>query len=339
VPQSHTIEPIVQVDKKVDNIVTVDTNTTKVIQDNTIEQIDKLAIVYNSKNIGKYAIEATNSAITTLLFDNKSVELKVYDINTQNSDIVSDTLNKIYDENITKIIFMITPSNLKYLVEYKNLDNFKIYLPLINSNQTKISKPNFMFGGIDYTQQFNMLLHNNPKYIVEIYDDSNIGETLHKDLLKTNHKIVSYKLSGKHPNFAAFLKRYKKYFHSTLVLNTSIVKSSIILSQLRANNIQFDSILSSQVNYTALLFILTQKEDREKLKLANSIGKLPIKLQGVNLLLNNDILYNWVNYSVIVGVKYLLENGSTKLFKTLFQNNQVQYTIDILQAQAYKFEH
>jgi len=298
---------------------------------------DDIAIVYASKQIGKYAIEATNSAMVYLLNNKKEFSLNVFDIQNENLNSIHDIFDKLEERNISKVLFMITPKNVHLLYSYEKLDKFKIYLPLVNKYKSKYNIENIVFGGIDYKEQFEVLLSENKTHIVEIYDDSVIGNALHENLIKLNKNITSYKLSSRYTNFSAFFKKNKNITNSTLILNTPIIKSSILLSQLRANEIEVERVLSSQFNYSSLLLVLTQKKDRERLLIANYIDLLPNDLEAINIFLGNDILYNWVNYSVVLGMEYLRTNKNLLFDNIEILDNQVQYNIKLLSTKKYSF--
>jgi SRSO17 transposase len=136
--------------------------------------------------------------------------------------------------------------------------------------------------------------------------------------------------------YKRFLKN-RKFENSMVILNTPIVKTSILLSQIRALDVNIQGVLSTQLNFTPLILSLTQKEDRKNLNVANSIGNLPIDLKEINSILDNNIEYSWVNYSIIVGMEYL--TNSLKLFEDLkIRDNQIVYPITIYKVKKYSFE-
>ncbi len=126
--------------------------------------------------------------------------------------------------------------------------------------------------------------------------------------------------------------------NSSLFLNTSIIQSSIVLSQLRAHGTEPYRILSTQLNYTPLVVSLTQFPDRKKFVVANSIGKTDLKLQESLALLNSDIQYNWVNYSTLIGMDFLYKKNDSELFPSRIKNNQVSYEVQLYKNTRYGFE-
>ena len=84
-------------------------------------------------------------------------------------------------------------------------------------------------------------------------------------------------------------------------------------------------ILSTQLNYNPLIISLTQYHDRINLITANSIEKVNSKLEETMNLLNIDINYNWVNYSILVGVNYLYDQNKENIIINEIIDNQVVY--------------
>jgi SRSO17 transposase len=222
------------------------------------------------------------------------------------------------------VVFLITSQNAKELFSYHNIEYFKIYLPLVNSSKYITYPKNIIFGGIDYKKQFEKLKQIISTNLIEIYDDSSLGELLHSELIAVDgyKNITSLKLVGKNPNYRHFLNKNKILTNSTVILNMPIVKSSILLSQIRANDINVANILTTQINYTPLLLVLTQQKDREHLILSNVIQKLNNKTNALNQIIGNNILSNWVNFSTILGVEYLLYNKKRLFDLVNIQNNQ-----------------
>lgn len=310
--------------------------------DSPLLAIESIAIVYASKTIGKYAIEATNTAMTHLISKKNNFELKVFGIENENYKSISEILNYLEKEEISKVIFMITSSNVKELFRCENIDYFNLYLPLVNNSLYDEYPVNIIFGGIDYQKQFKLLKDIATTNIVEIYDDSTLGEMLHNKLYNMENNISntiqSLKLIGKNPNYSYFLRKNKIIKNSTIILNMPIIKSSILLSQIRANEIDVKNILTTQINYTPLLLVLTQKKDRKNLIIANIIERLPNKIEAINTLLGNDILHNWVNFSTILGIEYFINNQELLFDKININNNQIQYNINLLDASGFNFK-
>ena len=156
-----------------------------------VESSISIGIVFPSYTIGKYALEATNSINTYLIDKNQRFDLKVYDIIVQNKKNLITVVEKLKDDNISKVIAMITKEDLKDLNQIYGINKIQFYLPLINKNdivnKDDISNLNVVYGAISYKDQFKKLIeYANNKPLVEFYGNSGIGRTLH-DYLKDDN--------------------------------------------------------------------------------------------------------------------------------------------------------
>ena len=322
-------------------IIKLDKNDNFEIDENIDTKNQTIAMVYASNEIGKYAIEATNSALTYLLNSNKDFQIKVYDIKSESVNNIQNILSELETKNIDKVILMITAKYINNLFEYKDIDKFHIYLPLVN-NTYKKNLPNIYYGGISYVKQFNYIekdIENNSN-IIEIYDDKSFGNMLHRKMdnsLLQGKIMKSIKIKGKNIVYSRIMERLKNIDNLNIILNTSIIKSSIFLSQLRANDIEVKKIYSTQVNYSPLLLVLTQLEDRKNLIVLNSIPTLSKNIYALNEIMGNDILYNWVNCSVIIGVSYFI-NDYHLSWDLKFIDNQIDYKIKSYDLSGYGFK-
>lgn len=317
-------------------------NESSIFFSKKVSEKPTLAIVFPSYTIGKYALEATNSINAYLLNKNKPFNLVVYDIVTQNKKNILEVMEKIKNDNITKVIAMITKEDIKYLNDVSGITNIKFYLPLINKeNMENIDQSNNLdltFGAISYKKQFKKLIDfANGKPLVELYGNSGIGRTLHT-YLKDENIRYSKKIDDNNGQYKFFLENNKKLDNSVVFLNTPIVKSSILLSAINSQELLISKIFSTQLNYTPLLFSLTQTRDRDKLVIANSIGEIPKDLEEYNNLIGNNLSYSWVNYSTIIGVEYLIQ-GNIDIFEDLsLKENQIIYPIRLYSVEKHSFK-
>jgi hypothetical protein len=128
-----------------------------------------IAIVFPSKVIGKYAIDATNASLSYLIYKNSSFKIKIFDMVNEDKDSVEDIFSKISQENISKIIVLCTYDGAKYLTTVDNLNNYDIYLPLIHKSVLDLNLKYVTYGSIDYSKQFDKLLqYSNEKGIDSI---------------------------------------------------------------------------------------------------------------------------------------------------------------------------
>ena len=124
-------------------------------------------------------------------------------------------------------------------------------------------------------------------------------------------------------------------------INTTQDKNSIILAQLTTFDQQPSKIFTTQTNYSSLILDMTQPYDRKNVYIANIIAKdINEQLLDTNSIFDNDIFYDWVNYSTSIGLDYFfhLTTGKFRLFNEPIINNQVDYYIRIMRPKTSKFE-
>ena len=318
--------------------------TTKPIEKKKVEiKSDDIAILFPSKIIGKYAQETTHSINIYLISKNSPFTLKVFDTLTFDKYNILQSIKKIQKQHIVKVIAMLTKEQLSTLNEIENIDKITFYLPLINKNDIldveRFTHLHLIFGAIDYSKQFRKLITytTDKQHLVEFYDNSAIGYTLHK-YLKPVKLILSKKIDDNNRRYKSFLSKTKKLKNSTLILNTPIIKSSILLSNISAVDLEVKQILSTELNFTPLLFSLTQKLDRKNLIIASSIGYLPKYLEQYGELIGDSFKYNWVNYSAIIGTQYLLYNNIDSFKDIKIQENQIIYPVYLYKVGKYSFK-
>lgn len=334
-------KPIVIKEQKVIEVLSmVDTEVTAKIVDEIEESTNNVAIIFSSQIIGKYAINATNSAISYLISQNNSYTLKVFDIPNEDLQSIEDVFLQLADEKISKVLILFTQSGASKLMQINNINSYDIYLPLIHKNNLDLGIDTIIYGSIDYTKQFDKLLEYTTGKYIEFHDNSQIGHRLVRAISSKNINLIYQKeVDDANGEYRRFLRRSKsKLSNATLIVNMPIVKSSIILSQINANDIKLNKIISTQLNYTPLLLSLTQTRDRKNMIIANSIGKTESMIEEYVAMLDNDIVYNWVNYSSIIGLEYLINKKIDNFQGITLENNQIQYPIKVLSPTKSAFE-
>lgn len=303
---------------------------------------DTICIVYPSNDIGKYALDAINSINTYLIYKNSPFKAVMYDIKTQNEQNFKDIFTKLKKENKTKVLALFTEKFFTEFKDYDLLNDLQLYFPLINiqdqtiKNYSEFLKYDITFAGISYKNQIAALdRYSKSEKTIDLYDNSGIGSIISSFMPKKN-LIYKKEVNDQNAYYKSFLKK-DIFDDSTLFLNTPIIKSSILLSQMTANELEVKNILSTQLNYSPLIFSLTQKTDRKNITIASSIGHIPYKLLEVSTLTNSDIQYNWVNYASLVGVEYL-KNRNVDLFKDLkLENKQIIYPVYLYKVNKFSF--
>ena len=233
-----------------------------------------IAILIDKKQFKKYLPSIINSVNAYFLYKNSDFNLSVYDIN--------QTQEALKHKNI--IYYTYSPKDVYKFKDYNNT----FYFPIINSNDINFSKNNFYFGGIEYKKQIkklSFLIDTN--YTVAINENTLTSQKIFS-IEKEFFNVIPYEY-----NHIKLNNLNRKY----IFLNTSPEKSAQIISGIYYQNIVPNLILSTQINYSPMLISLIQNPALNKIIIANSILNPPKELIDINMLLNSDIKFNWLNYS------------------------------------------
>lgn len=314
----------------------------EVIQEVKVEEKDipaqiSVALIFPSKYMSKYGLGASKVISAYVLQQNLTINMQVFDCIDQNYENLVRTFSQIKEQNITKVIALFTPKMVSYLNNIDGIDDIDIYIPTINKKSSNINSSNIVFGGIDYKQQIDKLLSLSNGKIVNFYSKRGISRKL-TNILENSASNVTNKIVDNSSRYNRLLNNSIKY--KTIFLNTTMVKSSILLSQIRGKDLKPYRILSTQLNYNPLIISLTQRADRTKLVFANSIGKIDPLLEENITLLGADIKYDWVNYSTLIGIDYLIRSSMpvVDLLNYNIEDGQVQYDVNIVKNDGYSFK-
>jgi len=296
----------------------------------------KIAFTYPSKMVAKYARTSMNTILGYLTHKKINYQVKVFDTRTESSENISNAIDRIKEAGYTNVIALYTPNAINALSQV-DTSGLKIYFPIINKSNASVVNNNYIFGAISYDKQISKLLEYSNTKNTMFYQDSFLGNKLKAKYEAQASDIVVSKVIKKKRNYFKGLVRDHRFRNSTLFLNTSIVKSSILLSQLRAYSIYPKVILSTQINYNPKLLSLTQVKDRSNFVIANSIDKVNDKLEDSIATLGGDVKYNWVDYSTLVGISYLYDNNESQVVNVEIEDNQVNYEPKLFKSTAFGF--
>jgi hypothetical protein len=341
IPETPTvIEGLKPIDIKVsegslpdDGITPSDPSYDSNIQDTSIIseiQVDlekvkiKVAFIYPSSLVEKYAKTSLNTISGYLSYQKADYDLSVIDCTNESYANINLAFEKAKQEGITNIIGLFTPSAVSSLDRIVSSD-VKVYLPLIEKKDSLTNNESLIFGSISYEQQMKKLNSYSSSNNAMFYQDTYIGNKLKRAYSSTIYDTrVTKEISKNETNFKNIVKDYR-LSNSSLYLNIDIVKTSLILSQLRAYDIYPKVIFSTQVNYDPMLMLLTQDQDRERLVIANSIDTINNELKDEITTFGGNIVYEWVDYSTLVGINYLYYGNNSNLIKTQIIDNEAIY--------------
>lgn len=307
----------------------------------------KIALLIPKKIVGRYSVASIDTILAYLMTRGGDFDFKVFDSGGESPSDLSETYNKIEQQKYEFVIALLTQAGVENFIESTYV-SIPTYIPTINKNQ--LINPNRLpsklyFGGIDYKAQMQTIVTlagNNS--VVEYDDDSPVGLNLSETLDGMDSNIV-YKSTISSQEAATFAKNLKDQEDflqdSVIVLNTPVVKSGLMLSQLGFSKNKPLKILSTQINYNPSLLMLVLPKDRQNLYIINAIGNTNQKLIEYGSLLSSDLRYDWVNYSTAIGVEMFFNFKDPKInkfFSELINDNQVQYINTIYRAKGSVFE-
>ncbi len=300
----------------------------------------KVAVLIPQKTIKKYAISTVNSVMSYLLYKNYYFDLNVFNSGDEREASIVQALNEIKAGGYRYIIAPVT--NEGAVIIANNVHDTLVFIPTLNKSAVSITNANIVFGGIDYDKQIALLAEKANEKVGAFEDGSALSSQLNTFVRQHNSRVFYEKrVENSKANFKGMFKGNGSLNNASFYLNTPIVTSSLIASQLRANDIQAYALLSSQINYNPLLLTLTQYEDRNRLYIANSIQRAPSGLEEINAMFGHDIVYDWVNYSTSIGADFVCSNffegRVARAFKEPMINNQVAYQTSLYQAGRNEF--
>lgn len=296
----------------------------------------KIAFIYPSKFVARYAKTSIATIMGYLSYKKLNYSLKVIDTHTESPQSIQNAFEQTKNLGITNVIALFTP-RATFDLHQLDTSSMRVYLPLFEKKDVSSPNYNFVYGSISYEEQIKKLLEYSNDKNSMFYQESFLGYKL-KSKFETLGVpfFVEKKVSKKRNYFRGLVKDYRLN-NSSLFLNTDIVKTSLILSQLTAHSVRPKVVLSTQQNYEPSLISLTQARDRTNFIIANSIGEVNDELKDEIATLGGDIVYKWVDYSTLVGVNYLYDSNSSNLLNEEIENNQVIYTPRLFKATNYGF--
>lgn len=306
----------------------------------------KIALLIPKKIVGRYSVASIDTILAYLMTRGGDFNFKVFDSGAEDALDLSEAYNKIEQQKYDFIIAILTQVGTQNLIQNTHISR-PTYIPTVNINQINFARlpNNLYFGGIDYRAQMQAIVTlANSDPIVEYDDDSLVGSIL-GDILNDMDSNIIYKDTVSSQQAATFAKNLKKQEDflqdSVVVLNTPVVKSGLLLSQMALSKSKPSKFLSTQINYNPSLLMLVQPRDRKNLYIFSAIGATNQRLIEYGALLSSDLRYDWVNYSTAIGVEMFFDfqyPKTTKFFSELINNQQVQYTNTLYKGIGAVFE-
>lgn len=305
----------------------------------------KIAMILPNK-IGRYAHTTSTAVFAYMLTRERPYQLKTFQISSESSEEITRVLDEIKEQDFSYIIAPMTLQGARTIVEQE--DELNIYFPTIHRSELTNASTNIYFGAIDYKAQIEKLTPLAKSPLVVMYDKSHKGmrllEMTKKSYLEQNKpnknkKILTYAIDKKRSSLKTYFNENEEIQNGSFVLNTPLIKSTMILSQLSVYDVDSTNVLSTQINYDPLLLSMIQKNDQRNLYIANSISIQDDTLVQANAVLSNDIVYDWINYASTIGADYFYHRvtGEERIYQLPFVDNQIIYPIAIVQPSKSHF--
>lgn len=311
-------------------------------------KIVKIALLIPHKKIGKYSTLVANTAFASLVVKNIPFEMKTYTIEHESHSEISNTLTRIKHDGFSHVIAPLTKDGESVIGAIN--PTIDIYIPTLNKYDASTKSKYIYYGGINYQEQSNLLLSHAKDKLIIFRDESSIAaelsnyqesqfRKLHKEDEANKATVMQYEIHSKNMSIELETKDNQLYKDATVILNTPIVKSAMIMSQLTLYDAVPSNILSLQINYNPFMLSLTQYRDRKNVIIANSITQKPQDILEANELFESDMLHDWICYTTAVGVDYFthLQANAPRSFDIKVINNQMNYPIELIQPSLSKF--
>lgn len=306
------------------------------------QKIIKIALLAPKKIIGRYVNTGVSSILAYLLSTRSNFIFEVFDMGEESAENLTAAYEKIIAGGFSFVVALLTQNSAQMLV-----DSVKIalptFVPTVNKNQiSKIFLPeNVFFGGINYEKQLEILKRLVKTHeILRLDDDSSVGESLAKSSDAQNfNTIFSAKISIQ--DAAQFSKKIDKFLPflsvpdpknehipPALLLNTPVIKTGLILSQISHIKRAPSVILSTQINFNPNILLLTKPRDRKNFYIINAIGNSDFRVLEYGLILGADLRFDWVSYAIAVSMEGLYQkhdDKSIKFFSEVLEDQQIIY--------------
>ena len=337
----------------------------------------KIAMLLPYKKIGKYASSTTNASFAYLITKGHPFELKSYKIENEEEEEIQRAIELMQEDGFNYVIAPLTLKGVQSIINLGAPINF--YFPTINKKDVLTDSIYLTFGAIDYKAQSDLLVKEAVSPLIIFSDKSQTGQKLAryeeeafkyttviddsednetqevglfdvfteepekeiktKQVLNEENVVIKHSISRRTTNLEHYLKDKEEIINGSFFINTPIVKSGMIMSQLTLYDTNATNVLSTQINYDPLLLSMTQYIDRKEMIVANSITENNNVLIETNSLLGNDIVYDWINYTTTVGIDYFFNKitNEDRAYEIVVEDEQMIYDIELLQPSLSRF--
>ncbi|MDO9304778.1 MAG: hypothetical protein Q7T77_05585 [Sulfuricurvum sp.] len=314
-------------------------------QDPYSSQKLKIALLVAPSVVGQYSQSTYNVALSTLMASKVPFELVSYEMKDESVISIDQALEKISNDSMQAVLAPLTLNGVKNLLTL-NPDK-PIFIPTVHKRDVGVCNNNIIFGAIDYQAQIEALVPYMGHSLAIFYGDSAVGNNLAKmtqtiasEARKGSIPSTLYSVDNQGANIVKYLARPAAFSKKSIVIHLPVVKASMLASHLTFTGAHEHNILSTQINFDPTLITLTQYNDRRNMIVANSIVEQVPSIYEINSLMNNDLTFDWINYTTSVGIDYLISylNSTERLYSMRLIDSQVIYPVELMKPKEFGFE-
>jgi len=302
----------------------------------------KIALLVSPSVVGRYGQSTYNVALATLMASRLPFELALYEMGDESEISIAQAVEKITRDKMDAILAPLTLGGVKNLLRIQT--NKIIFIPTVHKRDIGVSPANIIFGAIDYQTQIEALTPYMAGSLAIFYDESPVGLSLSRftqTIASEAKKPASmYSVDTEGSNIVKYLGKPAAFSKKSIIIHLPVVKSSMLAAHLTFTGAHEHNILSAQINFDPTLITLTQYKDRKNMIIANSIIEQVPSIYEINALMNNDLTFDWINYTTSVGTDYLISylNGTERLYTMRLIDSQVIYPVELMRPKELGFE-
>jgi len=305
----------------------------------------KIALLSSPAVIGRYSQSSNNVALATFLASSHPFELISFNIKDESAASLSEAIEKMKSEKIDAILAPLTLNGVKNLLTLQN--DKLVFIPTVHKRDVGNVPENIVFGAIDYQAQIQSLVPYMASSVAVFYDNSAVGNSLSKvtqtlanESKKGVNSVTAYAVDAKGADIVKHMAKPAAFTKRSIVIHLPVVKTAMLTAHMTFTGVKEFNILSTQMNFDPTLLMLTQIADRKNMIVANSIIEQVPAIYESNALLNNDLTFDWINYTTSVGADYIISHlyGHERAYSMRIIDNQVIYPVELMSPKEFGFE-
>lgn len=292
----------------------------------------KIAVLIPQKTIKSYSVIVSNAILAYSANTKNKIAIEFFI--TEDESSIETALDNIQNLGFNYVIAPVTDNALGVIASSK-YDKIFFYIPTLHKSLASAQKTNIIYGGIDYEGQIKALLAKTSGKIASISDGSRLGNLLNRQIAMLEPNAHLSIVEGKTIDLKAVLDK-TSLEGASVFLNTTLLKTSLISSQLKVYDMNVAKLLCTQICYDPALFSLTQPGDRSNMLIAISFNNIDKNLLANAKMLGIDLRYDRVAYPTMFGLDYIIktfiDTSAQSYFFESVNNSQVEYKTHILQG-------